>query len=166
MDACAIKPQELCGGWTVEMAGQGLVDIRTLVRAPDFVGSEDGWKEWAFALKSFAGLLELDDLLDSVVDAGTWDNDLRDKSGLLCHLLVQLLRGKAVSSYEDQASSRLGPVVKCATVLRYAPPEVRHVLRVSADRLGHDYRAMSDFAPHIRSFRVGPLGARGSTARS
>ena len=48
----------------------------------------------------------------------------------------------AVRAYEDQASATLDPVVKCATLLRHAPQEVRHVLRLSADRLGDDYRAM------------------------
>ena len=52
----------------------------------------------------------------------------------------------AVRAYEDQAMTGLDPVVKCATLLRHAPPEVRHVLLLSADRLGDDYRAMRDCA--------------------
>ena len=65
------------------MAGQGIVDIRTLVRPPDFDGSEDGWKEWAFAFRSYVGLIELDGLLDSAVGAGALDDDLREISRLL-----------------------------------------------------------------------------------
>ena len=79
------------------MAGQGIVDIRALVRPPDFDGSENGWKEWAFTFRSFAGLLELGGLLDSAVGAGAWDDGLRDKPRLLNHLLVQLLRGQAAA---------------------------------------------------------------------
>ena len=44
----------------------------------------------------------------------------------------------SVRVYEDQAMTELDSVVKCATLLRHAPPEVRHVLRLSADRLGDD----------------------------
>ena len=39
----------------------------------------------------------VDDLLDSAVDAGAWDDGLREQSRLLYHLLVQLLRGKAAA---------------------------------------------------------------------
>ena len=74
---------------------------------PDFDGSDAGWREWVFAFESCAGLLDLDGLMDSAVgrssarvndqDAGALDNGLREKSRLLYHVLVQLLRGKAAS---------------------------------------------------------------------
>ena len=83
------------------MAGQGIVDIRTLVRPPGFDGSEKEWEEWSFAFRSFVGLLELDGLLDSAVGAGALDDDLREKSRLLYHLLVHLLRGKGSRGRAD-----------------------------------------------------------------
>ena len=42
----------------------------------------------------------------------------------------------AVSSYEDQASSKLDPAVKCATVLHHAPKEVRRVFEVLSGYAG------------------------------
>ena len=72
------------------MAGQCIVDIRSLARPPDLDGSDAGWREWVFAFESHAGLLEFGDLMDSAVDrssarakdqdAGAWDDGLREKS--------------------------------------------------------------------------------------
>ena len=72
----------------VDMAGQAVGVIRSLARPPYFDGSEAGWKEWMFAFESYAGLHELDDLMDRGTNAGTWDDGLRERSRLLYHLLV------------------------------------------------------------------------------
>ena len=71
------------------MYGPGIVDIRSLTRPPNFDGSDTGWKDWVFAFESYAGLLELDDLMESVVGrsslrvsyshAAAWDDNLRGK---------------------------------------------------------------------------------------
>ena len=81
----------------VDIAGRAVVAIRSQAQPPDFDGSEAGWKEWMFAFESFAGLHEFDGLLYSELSAGAWTDGLRERTRLLYHLLVGVMRGKAAS---------------------------------------------------------------------
>ena len=72
------------------------------------------------AFKNYAGLLVFDDLLYSAVDAGAWDDGLRDKSRILYHLLVQLLRGNAAAVARSAEGANADAIVAEALAARGA----------------------------------------------
>ena len=88
----------------MEDPAQRIVDTRAVGKPPVFEGADKDWSDWSFIFRSYTALLsrELENLMTQAEQATATipvaiDDDDRQLSRDLFHLLVMLTRGKALT---------------------------------------------------------------------
>ena len=95
------------------MAGSGtLLDARGLAKPASFSGTEDGWKDLSFVYMSYVAMLD-HEIYEAMVAAAERDReidvdsmaaDLQIKGRTLYHMLVMLVKGRAMQILRSAAS--------------------------------------------------------------